>query len=155
MFWIYMYLTDTTLENGAHFIIRRSDDAKALSEELAYAAEHHPHLREAIAEWPAERMLQTLGYDIPDNIKEEGLQRLIVPIIGTKGEIFISTGINFHKILPATKGRRLLFAARYQLHGGPEIGMLDDTEQVPGWMIPENIQTDEQLKYMTRCILKW
>jgi len=155
MFWIYMYLTDTTLDNGAHFIIRRSDDAKALSEELAYAEEHHPHLREIIAEWPAEKMLQTNGYNIPDNIKEEGLKRLIEPIMGTKGEIFLSTGINFHKILPATKGRRLLFAARYQLHGGPEIGMLDDMEQVPGWMVPQEIKADDQLKYMTRCIIKW
>ncbi|MGH8643562.1 MAG: hypothetical protein ACREX4_03515 [Gammaproteobacteria bacterium] len=155
MFWVYMYLTDTSLDNGAHFIIRRSDDRNALAEELAYAKEQHPHLRDLIEQWPAERMLQTNGYDIPDSLKEEGLQRLIEPVIGSKGELFLSTGINFHKILPATKGRRLMFAARFQLHGGPEIGMLDDIEQIPGRIASKEVGNDEQLQYITRCIFNW
>ena len=155
MFWVYLYLTDTTLENGAHCVIRRSDDVAALSQELAYAAERDPHLGELIADWPADRMMKTSGYDIPEPVKEEGLKRLIEPVTGAKGELFLTTGVNFHKIFPATEDRRLMFAARFQLHAGPEIGMLDDIEKIPGWIAAERVGDDEQVRQVTRCLFEW
>ena len=154
MFWVYVYLTDVGPDCGPHKLIRRSGDFDLVREQFAAHAASATGAAK-LGTWTEADFLHTLGHAIPDDLKEDMMGDLAETLTGPAGTIFVTRGVDFHKVLTPVMRKRQILAIRFCMNDFPDLGPTRDGDPVPGDLVAARVGDDEQLRHITSMRFDW
>ena len=153
MFWVYIYMTDVDEGSGPHKLIRRSGDFNVVKERYE-RAKADPALAKHL-DGISLNDLNGLGHGIPDDVKESIFEGLIELMCGPAGTIFITRGVDYHKVAVPLARKRQIYAARFCINEFNYPGPDRDGDPVPSEVVVERVGSDEQLRYITKLRFDW
>ncbi|MBX9690022.1 MAG: hypothetical protein K2X27_25145 [Candidatus Obscuribacterales bacterium] len=153
MFWLYVYLTDVEEGCGEHRMIRQSgnfDELRSSYERIL----NDPQLAKEFEGYKLEDFYGP-SHSLPEHLKMALFPDKEEILTGPAGSMFISRGIDYHKVsLPSTQ-RRMIFAARFCLNDFRDVEPNRDGERIPGSILARRVGADEQLRYITKTRFDW
>ncbi|MBY0548473.1 MAG: hypothetical protein K2W95_14340 [Candidatus Obscuribacterales bacterium] len=153
MFWLYVYLTDVEVGCGEHRIIRQSgnfDEVRSNYERVST----DPQWSKEFEGYKLEDFYGP-SHSLPENLKLALFPSKEEIMTGPAGTMFLSRGIDYHKVsLPSTQ-RRMIFAARFCLNDFLDTETNRDGDRMPGSILARRVGSDEQLRYMTKTRFDW
>jgi hypothetical protein len=153
MFWVYIYLTDVDAGSGPHSLIRRSGDYAVLRERFE-RAKSDPALAGRLANTTLDELNGT-GHTVSDELKELVFDGLVETIGGPAGTVFITRGVDLHKVVTPLVRKRQIYAARFCINELNYYGWDRDGDPVPAEVVAERVGEDEQLRYITGNRFDW
>jgi len=153
MFWVYIYLTDVDAGAGPHSLIRRSGDYAVVHERFE-RAKSDPARAARLAATTLDEITGT-GHSVSDEVKELVFDGLTEMIGGRAGTVFITRGVDFHKVVTPLVRKRQIYAARFTINELNYYGWDRDGDPVPGEVVAERVGEDEQLRYITANRFDW
>jgi hypothetical protein len=154
MFWLYIYLSDVEEGCGQHQIIRRSGNIDFVRESFA-RAKADPATAAKLGDLTLDDLFG-LGHSIPDDVKQTVFPDLTETLLGPAGTMFISRGIDYHRVCtPVTKHRRQIIAMRFCINDFVCPSPDRDGDLMPGEIVADRIGSDPQTRYMTKMRFDW
>ena len=155
MFWVYMYLTDVHEGEGSgpHAVIRRSADFNLLRESFE-KAKQDPRLAERFRDLTFQDFCSA-GHRLSDELKEELFPGLTETVYGPAGTVFLTRGVDYHKVVTPIQRRRCLYAARFCMNELAYPGPDRDGDPIPGEVAARRVGDDAQIRHVTRLRFDW
>lgn len=146
---LFVLLTDVDLESGAHVFIRRTHRYDLVEARLREMA---PSLEVRVGDAVTPENLYRANGSAPDWPFEEIFPDLTDTITGPAGFAFMADTGGFHRGIPLTRGRRLMFWARYGLYRN-WTNYNDRLQPVDRVLVGDRLPADERTAYINRCIV--
>lgn len=153
MFWVYIYLTDVGPGSGPHKLLRRSGDFAVVRERFE-RAQADPALAGRLAGVTLND-LNGLGHGVSDEAKEAIFDGLAEEMTGPAGTMFVTRGIDYHKVVTPLVERRQIYAARFCINEFNYPGPDRDGDPVPSEVVAERVGDDDTLRYVTKLRFDW
>jgi hypothetical protein len=155
MFWVYMYLTDVHEgeDCGPHAVIRHSADFHQLRESFE-KAKGDPRLAGRFRDLTFQNFCNA-GHRLSDELKEDLFPGLTETVYGPAGTVFLTRGIDYHKVVTPVRKRRCLFAARFCMNELAYPGPDRDGDPIPGEVVARRVGDDALIRHATRLRFDW
>jgi hypothetical protein len=155
MFWVYMYLTDVNEGEGSgpHAVLRRSADFNLLRDSFE-KAKGDPRFAERFRDLTFQDFCSA-GHRLSDELKEALFPGQTETVYGPAGTVFITKGIDYHKVVTPIRKRRCLFAARFCMNELAYPGPDRDGDPIPGEVAARRVGDDALIRHVTRLRFDW